>query len=108
MMLQRLRFNSPTAKHTMPKLSMLGTFIPPVLSLLALALPSSDNKFIVFPTFVADLATLTVEAQAANFGFYPFWLYSYRHYIRFFDLVIIISTFFALRNMQNRVKTHPH
>lgn len=99
MMLQRLRFNSPTAKHTMPRLSLLGTFIPPVLSLIALALPSSDSKFIVFPTFVADLGTLVVEAQAANFGFYPFWLYSYRHYIRFFELAIIVATYFALRNL---------
>lgn len=107
-MLHKFKFNSPSAKHTLPRLGMFGVWGPSALSLLALCLPSSDNKWIVLPTFLADISTLIVETQAANFGMYPFWLYSYRHYIRFFDWIIIGSTFFALRNLKKRVASHPH
>jgi hypothetical protein len=51
---------------------------------------------------------LVIEAQVANFGTYPFWLYSYRHFIRFFDWIIIFSTFFAYWRLEKRVKSHPH
>lgn len=51
---------------------------------------------------------LVIEAQVANFGIYPFWLYSYRHFIRFFDWIIIISIFFAYGKLEKRVKSHPH
>jgi hypothetical protein len=107
-MLQKFKFNSPTSKHTLPKVGLIGTMIPPILSLLSLCLPHSDSKWIVFPTLMADLSISFIEAQSASFGIYPFWLFSYRHYIRFFDWLIIIMTFMALWNLQKRVKTHPH
>lgn len=107
-LLQKFKFNSPSAKHTLPRLGMFGMLAPPLLSTLALCLPPSDNKLIVLPTFLSDISMLVVEAQAANFGLYPFWLYSYRHYIRFLDWIIIGSTFFALRNLKKRVDSHPH
>lgn len=106
--LQKFKFNVPTAKHTLPRLGIFGTLAPPLLSLIALYLPKSDNKYIVFPTLLADISTLVIEAQAANYGLYPFWLYSYRHYIRFLDWIVVGATFFALKNFQNRVKSYPH
>jgi hypothetical protein len=106
--LNKFKFNAPTAKHTLPRVGVLGTFISPILVLISLCLPPSDNKYSVFPTFMADASMLVVEAQVANYGIYPFWLYSYRHYIRFFDWLIIGATFFALHNLQKRVKTHSH
>lgn len=97
--LNRLRFSSPTAKNTLPKMGLFGALLPPLAALISLCLPTSDSKYIVFPTLISDILMLTVEVQASNYGTYPFWLYSYRHYARFFDWLIIISTFIALRNL---------
>jgi hypothetical protein len=107
-MLQKFKFSCPSAKHTLPRMGIVGTVVPPILSLLALSLPNSDNKWIVLPTLFADLSMSIVEAQTANYGIYPFWLFSYRHYIRLFDWLIICATFMALWSLQKRVKTHPH
>jgi hypothetical protein len=98
-MLSKFKFNSPTAKHTLPRIGIIGTIVPPILSLLGLCLPNSDSKWIVLPTFLADVSMSLVEAQYTNYGIYPFWLFSYRHYIRFFDWLIIIATFMALWNL---------
>lgn len=98
--LNYLKFKSPTAQHTIPRVGMVGTILPPIFLLISLCLPPSDNKFIVFPTLAADLSMVIVEAQAANFGAYPFWLYSYRHFIRFFDWIILFGTYRALSNLQ--------
>ena len=106
--LTKLKFSSPTAKNTIPKMGLFGAILPPLTALITLCLPTSDSKYIVIPTFISDVLMLTVELQASSYGTYPFWLYSYRHYARFFDWLIIISTFFALRNLQKRVKSHPH
>lgn len=103
-----LKYKSPTAKHTVPRVGMVGLLLPPFLALTALCLPPSDNSYIVLPTLIADISMMVVEMQATNFGAYPFWLYSYRHFIRFFDWIILFGTFFALRNLQQRVKSHPH
>ena len=92
----------------MPKVGVFGTVAPPILALISLCLPPSDNKYSVLPTFIADISMLVVETQVTNYGLYPFWLYSYRHFSRFFDWMVIGATFFALRNLQKRVKSHPH
>ena len=58
--LNKFKFNSPTAKHTLPRVGVFGTLAPPILALIALCLPPSDNKYSVFPTFIADSSMLVV------------------------------------------------
>lgn len=106
--LTKLKFKSPTAKNTVPKMGLFGVLLPPLSAFITLCLPTSDSKYIVIPTFISDILMSIVEVQASNYGTVPFWLYSYRHFARLFDIIIIISTFFALRNLQKRVKSHPH
>ena len=101
--LTKLKYFSPTAKYTLPNRGLLGRVAPLAFSMIALLLPPSDSKYIVFPTFLADVGTLMLEAQMTNYGVYPFWMYSFRHYARFFDWITLGIVFFALHNYRKRI-----
>ncbi len=38
----------------------------------------------------------------------PFWFYSYRHFIRFFDWMIFVVVYQSLKKYKKRRETHPH
>ena len=71
-------------------------------------LPPIDSKYAVLPAIMTDITTMAVEAQLANEGALPFWYYSFRHYIRFFDLIVLIMVFVAMKRMADRIKSHPY
>ncbi len=71
-------------------------------------LPPSDSKHIVWPAFLTDVFTMTFEVQITNQGILPFWFYSYRHFIRFFDCMIFVVVYQSLKKYKKRRETHPH
>ena len=107
--LDRMGYRSASSKFTVEKVSLKKwKYLSLGISMAALMLPPSDNKYIVFGTFAGDFLCMMVEAQLANFGIFPFWFYSYRHYIRFFDWISLGINFIALKNLRNRIDSHGH
>lgn len=58
--LNKFKFRSPTAKNTLPKIGFFGALLVPLTSLISLGLPTSDSKYIVFPTLISDILMLIV------------------------------------------------
>jgi hypothetical protein len=71
-------------------------------------LPPTDTKHVIWPALITDIFTMAFELQATNQGIIPVWFYSYRHFIRFFDILIFIMVYRSLKKYQDRQESHPH
>ncbi len=106
--LYQSRYFNPSSKFTVPRMPVKMIMAPLLLSLIGMALPPSDSKHMVWGVLVTDILTMVKEVEITNQAIIPFWLYSFKHYIRFFDWLTLIILFFALKRHQSRRLSHPH
>ncbi len=102
MILYKMNFRNPSSKFTLERVSVKLQYIPLILGFLGIMFPPSDSKHIIWPAFMTDIFTMAFEVQLTNQGILPFWFYSYRHYIRFFDLIIMVIVYQSLKKYKNR------
>ena len=108
MILFKMNFRNPSSKYTLERLPPKFQYVPLILGFLGIMLPPSDSKHVVWPAFFTDIFTMAFEVQITNQGIIPFWFYSYRHFIRFFDMMIFVIVYQSLKKYRNRRETHPH
>ncbi len=108
MMLYKMNFRNPSSKFTLERLPVKLTLVPLILGFIGIMLPPCDSKHIVWPALLTDVFTMAFEVQLTNQGILPFWFYSYRHYIRFFDLIILVIVYQSLKKYKKRRETHSH
>lgn len=102
MILYKMNFRNPSSKFTLERLPVKLPYVALILGFLGIMLPPSDSKHIIWPALLTDIFTMAFQVQLTNQGILPFWFYSYRHYIRFFDLIIFVIVYQSLKKYKKR------
>ena len=93
-----MNFRNPTKKYAYESKNIKFKYWPLVLGFVGMLLPPTDTKHIIWPALVTDVFTMIPELLITNCAATPFWFYSFRHFIRFFDYLCFGAIYFSLKN----------